>query len=306
MQLIITEKPLDQMNINKALANITADGICNVHLFYKFNYEGFNFPSKPRYQHDKKSTFTYKMYHHQNGSFLSGQPFNFHENQNEKFLKYSEICLFIDSDHSGVRCSDLFLNHFFGSIQDQYPITFVVVESSHDEHIKNIYENRLDFFKKPITKKEKNIHNKIDKYRKEYEVKDYIDFNFNGLMKQLFPSGNLLMTRNKIMILLLLKDLTFTDSIQAEKSIMKLMNQHNIGGPASKSEMIRTLIDAEFISPKLYTVTKEGRSFIDNLPMNLKNFESLKRLQDIDKTALTHEQKMVEIEIYLKSLFELS
>lgn len=302
MQLIITEKPYVHMNINKALTSLTADGICNVHLFYKFNYDDFNFPSKPRYQHDDKCDFTYNMYHHRNGQLTTGSVFDFKASQYEKFLSYSEICLFVEPDHSGVRCTDLFLDHFFGNLQDKYPITFTVIELGTDEHIRDAYENRLDFFKLPITKKEKTIHDKIDKYRKQYEIKDYIDFNFNGLMKQLFPTGQLLMTRNKMMALLLIAE--STEPLDSNKFIGKLV-QYDIGNPAAKSEIVRNLVDAEFLTPDLYSLTKNGKLFLERLPSGLKNFELLKLLQTIDAKELTHEQKMLEIENSLKSIFEL-
>lgn len=305
MQLLVTEKPFVQKNISKYLPNIEADSICNVHLDYKFNYDNFTFPSNPSYEYDKKVKHSFKMVHHRNGQILTGVTFDFNESHYTDFINYSEICIFIDLDHSGVRSTDLFLEHFFGDMKDKYPITFAILDDYVQNNFSKRYEDRIDLFKSSEVKQHQQMHNKVDYYRKKYEIKDYIDFNFNGLMRQYFPTGKLLVTRNTILTLLLLSRYTFTDKMDAVQNIGVEMERNKIGSPISKSEIVGKLVDAKFVSPELFRVTKKGKSFIEQLPAGLKDFDSLMHFKAIEQiTDLTHDRIKEEIELYLAKMFE--
>lgn len=133
-------------------------------------------------------------------------------------------------------------------MKSKYPVTFALIETQNPEHIAHVFKNRMDYFQLPVTAIAKKQHNTIDKYRKKYQVKDYIDFNFNGLIKQFFPTGKLLMTRNKIMTLLLLENAGFTEGQGANETIGREMSRNKIGSPASISPILSTLIDAKFIT----------------------------------------------------------
>jgi hypothetical protein len=304
MKLFIAEKPIVHHAINDALPNIEADGISNVHLFYKFVYDGYTFPSTPRYEHEKDCGFLYRMVHHKANNISIGGSFNFYEATFNDFLQYSEICLFIELDHSGVRCSDLFLDHFFGDMKSNYPVTFTVIENHSSEHIHSVYDSRMDFFKEPSTARDKNKHEQINYYREKYKIKDYIDFNFNGLMKQFFPTGKLLMTRNKIITLLLLEQCNFTTVTGSEAKIMKAMSKHKIGSPASTSVILSTLKDAEFVTSDTLTVTQKGKSFIESLPSVLTDFSNLMEFQIIENLKnVTHADKIALARLHLSLLF---
>lgn len=304
MKLLIAEKPNVHTAINKALVNIEAEGITNVHLFYKFVYDGYTFPSTPRYEPQKDTGFLYNRVHHKGGNLSQGAPFNFYEATFNDFLQYSEICLFVEPDHSGVRCTDLFLGHFLGEMKANYPLTFTIIEQHSSEHINSVYDNRIDFFKEPSTAIAKNKHEQMDHYRKQYQIKDYIDFNFNGLMKQFFPTGKLLMTRNKIITLLLLEQCNFTTVTGSEAKIMKAMSKHKIGSPASISVILSTLKDAEFVTPDTLTVTQKGKSFIESLPSVLTDFNNLMEFQLIENLKnVTHADKIALARLHLSLLF---
>jgi hypothetical protein len=305
MKLFIAERPNVHNAINQALPNVEAEGITNVHLFYKFVYDGYTFPSQPRYQVQQEYSYSYQMRHYSGGSLQNGTPFNFKEATFNDFLPYSEICLFIECDHSGVRCSDLILDLFLGDMKSKYPVTFALIETQNPEHIAQVFKNRMDYFQLPVTAIAKKQHNTIDKYRKKYQVKDYIDFNFNGLIKQFFPTGKLLMTRNKIITLLLLENAGFTEGQGANETIGREMSRNKIGSPASISPILSTLIDAKFITPEVLRLTKKGKSFLNSLPANIRNFDSLMHFQTIENNKeCSHEQTLEAIEAYLIKLFE--
>jgi hypothetical protein len=304
MKLFIAEKPIVHHAINDALPNIEADGISNVHLFYKFVYDGYTFPSTPRYEPQKDVGFLYNRVYHKGNNISHGSGFDFYKSTFNDFLQYSEICLFVEPDHSGVRCTDLFLDHFFGEMKANYPITFTIIEEHSSEHINSVYNNRIDFFKDPVTAIAKNKHEKMDHYRKQYQIKDYIDFNFNGLMKQFFPTGKLLMTRNKIITLLLLEQCNFTTVTGSEAKIMKAMSKHKIGSPASTSVILSTLKDAEFVTSDTLTVTQKGKSFIESLPSVLNDFSNLMEFQIIENLKnVTHADKIALARLHLSLLF---
>ena len=249
MKLFIAERQFLHKTINESLPNIEADGITNVHLFYKFVYDGYIFPSTPRYEFQKEDSFVYPMKHYSHGNVNNGKPFKFNEATFNDFLPYSEICLFIELDHSSIRCTDLILELFLGDKKSKYPVTFTLIENQNTDNIAQSFEKRLDYFKLPDTARSRKQHCTIDKFRKKYQVKDYIDFNFNGLMKQFFPTGTLLMTRNKIITLLLLEECNFTSVKGAEGKIMTKMMKHKIGSPASTSVILSTLKEAGFVKP---------------------------------------------------------
>lgn len=304
MKLFIAEKPSVHNSLNKALLNIEADGITNVHLFYKFVYDGYTFPSTPRYEFQKEDSYVYPMRHYSHGNLNNGIPFNFNEATFNDFLPYSEICLFVEPDHSGVRCTDLFLDLFLGELKSKYPVTFTIIEQHSSEHINSVYANRIDFFKDPVTAKAKKKHKQMEHYREQYKIKDYIDFNFNGLMKQFFPTGSLLMTRNKIITLLLLEECNFTTVKGSEAKILTKMIKHKIGSPASTSVILSTLKDAGFVKPEILTVTDEGKAFIESLSAGLYNFDLLMEFQRIEQLKeISHTDKMALAQDHLSLLF---
>jgi hypothetical protein len=308
MKLLIAEKPMVHNMINEALVNIEAEGITNVHLFYKFVYDGYTFPSTPRYEPQRDIGFLYNKVYHKGGNILQGAPFNFYKATFNDFLQYSEICIFVEPDHSGVRCTDLFLDHFFGEMKANYPITFTIIDQHSTEYINSVYDNRIDFFKEPVTAKAKKKQKQMEYYRERYKIKDYIDFNFNGLMKQFFPTEKLLMTRNKIITLLLLEQCNFTKVKGSETKIVTEMSKHKIGSPASISLILSTLKDAGFVTPEILNLTDKGQAFIESLPTGLSDFdrlmefqriEQLKEISHADKIALAQEHLSLLFSIYL-------
>lgn len=88
-------------------------------------------------------------------------------------------------------------------------------------------------------------YEQIERYRKYYEIKDYIDFNFNGLMKKLFLDKKLFLTRNKIMTLLLIQKYSFNDGMDARDVIGREMMALNIGSEWSKSDIVSSLLEAK-------------------------------------------------------------
>jgi hypothetical protein len=304
MKLLIAEKPMVHNSINQALFNIEAEGITNVHLFYKFVYDGYTFPSIPRYEPQRDTGFLYNRVYHKGGTILQGAPFNFYEATFNDFLQYSEICLFVEPDHSGVRCTDLFLDHFFGEMKANYPITFTIIEQHSPEHINSVYDNRIDFFKEPVTANAKKKHKQMKYYRERYKIKDYIDFNFNGLMKQFFPTEKLLMTRNKIITLLLLEQCNFSKIRGSEAKIIQEMSKYKIGSPASISVILSTLKDAGFVTPEILSVTDMGKAFIESLPAGLSDFYNLMEFQRIEQFKdISHADKITLAQDHLSLLF---
>lgn len=314
MKLFVTDKPNTQQAINKSLPNIEADGICNLFRFYTFNYKKSNFPSYPQYQVDNNVGFFYPMYHHSNGKVSSGKEFKFSENSYNDFLKYSEICLFLDRNHTDVRSADLFLDHFFGKLKERYSVTFTWIDNYSTDHIKHRYESRLDYFEAPAigTGQEtaRKVYQQLDRHRKSYEIKDYIDFNFNGIMNNFFPtdtrlSDTLLMSRNKIMTLLLLQRYSFNDSMESRDVVGREMMELNIGSVASRSEIVFTLVNAKMVTPELFRLTKQAKHFLDTLPFGARDFECLAHLKKIESLHdCTHERKIDAVDEYLSKMFQ--
>lgn len=314
MKLFITDKPNTQHAINKSLPNIEADGICNLFRFYTFNYKNSDFQSYPQYQSDNNGGFFYPIYHHGNGKVTSGKEFNFSENSYNDFLKYSEICFFLDRHHTDVRSADLFLDHFFGKLKERYSVTFVWIDNHSTEHIKRQYESRLDYFKfSPVgeeTETVKKVYQQLDSHRKEYEIKDYIDFKFNVIIKKIFitdklPFHKLLMTRNKIMTLLLLQRYSFSDSMGSRDVVGREMMELNIGSSASRSEIVSTLVSDKMVTPELFRLTKKAKHFLASLPAGASDFDCLAHLKIIESLDdYTHEQKIEAVDNYLSEMFQ--
>lgn len=314
MKLFVTDKPNTQQAVNKSLPNIEADGICNLFRFYKFNYKNSEFLSYPQYQYDNNVGFFYPMYHHGEGKVTSGKEFKFHENNYNDFLKYSEICIFLDRNHTDVRSTDLFLEHFFGKLKEHYSVTFAWIDNYSIDHIKHSYESRLDYFEAPAiggeTGTARKVYQQLDRHRKVYEIKDYIDFNFNGIMKKFFPtdklpSNPLLMTRNKIMALLLLQRYSFSDSMESRDVVGREMMELNIGSSSSRSEIVSTLVNAKMVTPELFRLTKKAKYFLDTLPVGVRNFECLAHLKIIESLHdCTHERKIEAVDNYLSKMFQ--
>lgn len=307
MKLIITNKPNVHYAINDSLFNIEADGICNVFRFYKFNNDNYSFPSYPRYQYDNEFDFFYNMYNHGGNKITEGKQFKFNENTYNDFLKYSEICFFLDPCHTDVRSTDLFLDYFFGQLKQHHSVTFTWIDNYSNAHIKEVYESRLDYFESSLKDSETdNQHyQEIERYRKSYQIKDYIDFNFNGLMKKSFLVPKLLLTRNKIMIMLLLQRYSFNDSMESRDVIGREMKELNIGSAWSKSDIVSSLVDAQMVTPELYRLTKKAKAFLAGLPDSLKDFDGLAHLRTIELcNDYTHEQKIEEVNVYLSKMFQ--
>jgi len=307
MKLIITDKPNVQFAVNEALQDIEADGLCNLFRFYKFNDLNYSFPSHPIYKCDNDLNFFYPMYHHGEGYVKKGKSFNFSEHTRNDLLKYSEISFFLDSSRTDVRSTDLFLDYFFGELKSRHSVTFTWIDDYSNETIRGGYESRLDYFEAPSVNREIENKNyqKIEQYRKEYEIKDYIDFNFNGLMKKNFLIQKLLVTRNKVMTLLLLQRYSFSDSMDSRDVIGREMTELNIGSAWSKSDIISSLIEAQMVTPELYRLTKKAKAFLASLPESLKDFDGLAYLRTIElRDDCTHEQKIEEVNAYLSKLFQ--
>lgn len=307
MKLIVTEKPNIQLEINKSLPDIEADGICNLFRFYKFNDAYYSFPSQPTYKCDNNLNFYYPMYHHSDSKLTKGKDFKFSENTRNDFLKYSEICFCLNSSHTDVRLTDLFLDYFFGEMKERHSVTFIWIDNYLNDNIKKVYESRLDYFEAPSAEREIETKNyqKIEQYRKAYEIKDYIDFNFNGLMKKIFPTKKLMITRNKIMTLLLLQRYSFNDSMDSRDVIGREMMDFNIGTSWSRSEIVTTLIDAQMVTPELYRLTKKAKTFLKGLPETLTDFDGLAHLRTIElRNDYTHEQKIEAVNVYLSKMFQ--
>lgn len=307
MKLIVTDKPNVQFAVNEALQNIEADGLCNLFKFYKFNDLDYSFPSHPIYKCDNDLNFFYPMYHHGDGKVTKGNSFKFSENTRSDLLKYTEISFFLYSSRTDIRSTDLFLDYFFGELKDRHSVTFTWIDNQSTEHIRKIYESRLDYFEKPSIDRDIDIKNyqKVEHYRNLYKIKDYIDFNFNGLMKKFFPTKKLLMTRNKIMTLLLLQRYSFSDSMDSRDVIGREMMELEIGTSWSRSEIVTTLIESKMVTPELYRLTKKAKSFLDSLPDQLKDFDGLAYLRTIElRDDCTHEQKIDEVNAYLSKMFQ--
>lgn len=307
MKLIITDKSNVQFAVNEALQDIEADGLCNLFRFYKFNDLNYSFPSHPIYKCDNDLNFFYPMYHHGEGYVKKGKSFNFSKHTRNDLLKYSEISFFLDSSRTDVRSTDLFLDYFFGELKSRHSVTFTWIDDYSNETIRGGYESRLDYFEAPSVNREIENKNyqKIEQYRKEYEIKDYIDFNFNGLMKQNFPTKKLVMTRNKIMTLLLLQRYSFNDSMDSRDVIGREMSEFHIGTSWSRSEIVTTLVHAKMVTPAFYRLTKKAKAFLASLPDTLKDFDVLAYLRTIElRDDCTHEQKIEEVNAYLSKLFQ--
>lgn len=285
MQLIVTEKPIVHQDLIKGLPSLEATGFSNIWLWYKFNYENFAFLNHPIYQHDQLSNFTYRWVHYVDGAIVNGDVFNYHEATHTDFTPFSEIAIFVEKDYSSVRAADLFLEHSFGELKTQHPITFTLVDTYSPEALKDSYHNRSDFFMSTTTKAIEDLA-KIEQYRENYKIKDYIDFNFNGMCKQHILDENnssTFLTRNKLMLMLLMNEKTKKLSKNPESSLHSIMIKHNIGNPASRVPIIRSMVDDGFLTPKLYNVTKKGKAFLDSLPHVMTDFNNLKEFQKIEK-----------------------
>lgn len=285
MQLIVTEKPIVHQDLVKGLPELQATGFSNIWLWYKFSYENFVFLNHPIYQHDPLSNFTYRWVHYIDGSIVKGDIFNYHEATHADFAPFSEIAIFVEKDHSAVRAADLFLNHSFGELKTQHPITFTLVDTYSPEGLKESYHERSDFFVATTTKAIEDLA-KIELYRQNYKIKDYIDFNFNGMCRQHVLDENnssTFLTRNKLMVMLLLNEEILKSKKNPEAFLQSTMVKHNIGSPASQMPIIQSMVKDGFLTPKLLRVTSKGKAFIDSLPKVMTDFKNLKKLQDIEK-----------------------
>jgi len=304
MQLIITEKPSVEANFNREMY-ATSDSLACPSVYYKFNYTDYSYPSEPKYIHYNNCKFQYEMKSYEEGILKTIIPLDFNNINSINFTKYTEIFILVEPDHSSVRGADIFLNHFLGSEQIHYPVTFALGSDYPFIEIPDMYANRLDYFNEPVNDNERIFkYGDLKKYREKYQLKDFIDFNFNGLMNKHFKTKNILLTRNKILTLLLLSRYHFDNDMDSNEVISIDMKDFSIGSIASQSDIIRALIDAKFISPKLFKITKKGLNFLEKLPALIKGFDSLMYFQVIEKDQfLSHEAKKKAVVDYLNRLF---
>jgi len=291
MRLFVTEKPQLSKNISEILLK-NGDCIFSNNSFkYKFDFNNYQQFSTPKYQFESKD-FLYKVnqYTEDGKMIISGDfsPDNFVSNYD--ISKITEILIATDPDHAGVRSADFTLDIFSKDFLETTPVNFIKIDYLSDNSIQKAYIKRASYFK----------DNLVLKGRKCYQLKDYLDYNFMGLVKIGKNEYNYL-TRNMVWILLALKDNT---QPLKEYDIFEKMHKNKIGSAASISSIYKKILEENLIDTK-GALTSHGVNFLEKLNLNEHSFTEFKNINDLVYSDVSLEQGKISIEIFLKNLFKL-
>lgn len=289
MRLFVTEKPSLLTIILETLGKQGDYVILNNSYKYKFDFNCYQQFSKPKYKFDY-NYFCFKMNQYTEDkkiivkgdilpdSFVSDYDIN----------KITEILIITDPDHSGIRSSDLTLDIFNKKFLNSIPVNFMKIKFHSEEEIKKAYLKRTNYFK----------NSSVLKFRKIYQLKDYLDYNFTGMNKNNKYSY---LTRNMFWLLLMLKD--STEPLHEYEVHIK-MHDYNIGSIASVGAIYQKMLEENFINSN-GLVTQRGFDLIQNFNFNYNTFTNFKKNNDLVHSDVSFEQGKIKIEYFLKKLFGL-
>lgn len=291
MRLFITEKPQLSKIISEILGKQGDYIFSNNSFKYKFIFNDYQQFSIPKY-HFESNDFLYKINQciGDKKMIVKGDfsPDNFVSNYD--ISQITEILIATDPDHAGIRSADFTLDIFNKDFLDSIPVNFLKIDVSSDDGIQKSYIKRENYFK----------NNFVLNCRKCYQLKDYLDYNFMGLVKSGKNEYHYL-TRNMVWILLLLKDNTQHLKVQ---DIISKMHKNKIGSAASNLEIYKKISEENLIDTK-GIITSHGADLLKKLNLNDNSVTDFKNINELVYSNVSLEQGKISIEIFLKNLFKL-
>ena len=223
----------------------------------------------------------------------------------EFFLNFDEIIFACDFDISGWRGFEFKMINFFGlgenwiNFFESYniKISIIKIDSFDEKSLKRYYEERKD------------IYNSDYYLLKEgYIKKDFFEYNYNlntllffkkTLKKLNIDSDNIVLTKNHIATLFLLKEKKFN-----EEELTKLMTERKIGQICTIPEIIYNLSLLKLTKKenKFILLSEQGELFLTFLHKKINDPYLNIRLQN-DYKKLSVEDFKVKYEKYLYEVF---
>lgn len=292
MKLFIVDKPSVAKTILNDLRLSDILVVANNPHLYQFDYDEFKFLSKPLYKPKKMTYDEFYLFKSEQQKITELKFYPYSEvDYSELFNELTEIHVAVDDSYGSIRATDCFFNFMFKSGWSHLPITFSMV---------NYEINRCSqYFSGRINYQSSEV---VQTHRCIYQLKDHIDYNFNGMIKTQYPDYEY-MTRNMIKVLCSIVEYG-NNSIDAKK-INEIMKEDFFFPRSSfpmssmaQGKMIDTLQAEAILSPQ-YQMTDKGWNFFDQLSVALKNKNTYQYLhsiqQDFEKNTLffdIHENNM--------------
>lgn len=282
MKLFIVDKPSVAKIIlnNLLLPDILV--LANNPYLYQFDYSEFKFLSKPVYKPKKMSYDEFYLFKSEQQKIkeLKFQPYSV--DYSELFNDVTEIHVAVDDRYGSIRATDCFFNFMFETGWSHLPITVSAAN----------YE--INRWSQHFSRR-KNYHTSeaVQTHRAIYQLKDHIDYNFNGMLRIQYPDYEY-MTRNMIKILCSVVE-NCNKPLDAQK--INEMMKDDFSFPMSSfpmssmayGKMINRL-QAEDILSHQYQMTDKGWGFFEQLSVALKNKNTYNYLhsiqQDFEKNTL--------------------
>lgn len=291
MKLFVQEKPTLSTPLNSNILTEKDLIICNNSFYYSFDFSNFELFSTPHYRLSD-SQYTAHFFKKEKDSLIKKERYS----AGLDVTNIDEILFYMFIDHSGVRAMDLTLSSFknindieINVLDEKYP-------SSNDD-LEKRYTERKSFFN----------NKEIEKHRKIYQSKDYLDYNFNGLIKSLFENYSFL-TRNMIWTLLLIKDGQLKNSFKNKKStnddvilrIIDLLHKNNIGSAASQTLIAKTLLDSELVFHD--SITEDSQVILNRLKLNEDNLEDFFEINAVIESDDELKKSKMKIDDFIQML----
>lgn len=267
MNLYITEKPTVSRMILEQIKSDNDLFSCSNSFMYKFDYSNFEANSNPKY------SFKTPMFDIQktiNGELVSlNDKFNPETFTNKYDIeKFDTIVMALDPDHAGIRATDLILKHF--KIKDTSKIKYF-----------DVYGKReLDFFN----------NNFINSCRTKYLKKDYVDYNFNGYIKNHYGDYDFI-TRNMLWSLIVLSK--YSNTTLNINHAYNIIEKFDIGSAASRATILNILNKHYFLDQNYHTTGKTMILF-DDLNINKDAIYYLHDIQNEINSNSPFDNKFIE------------
>lgn len=291
MKLFVQEKPKLSTPLTSNILTEKDLVLCNNSFYYSFDFSNFELFSTPHYLLSD-SQFTAHFFKKENDLLVKTN----RHSLGFDVSNFDEIVFYMCMDHSGARAIDLTLSSFT-NIND---IKISVLEEMHPLSTNNLekeYKERKSLFN----------HKEIEKHRKVYQLKDYLDYNFNGLMQSVFENHPFL-TRNMIWTLLLIKDGQLKAYNKNKKSkndyailnIIDLLHKNNIGSAASQSLIAKTLVDSQLVDYD--SITDDAQAILDRLKLNEDNLEDFFEINAVIESDDELKKSKMKIDDFIQML----
>ena len=325
-KLFFVEKPFAAQSFSFLLEKQDMAILAQSISAYKFDYKNINYSNSPYTKetplYKENKNFTHSVFN--TNAFFQNENrielphlleiLKLKENKNKEvlkrkikefFLNFDEIIFACDYDHTGWRGFEFKMFYFFELGEEwidffnSYNIKISIIKTySYDKNslIKSFKERKNIFDSDYYLLKEGYI--KKDFFEYNYNLNSFLFF-YNIFKKLNIDNKNIVLTKNHIATLFLLKSEKFT-----EHDIMGIMSKRNIGQESSYSEIVYNLSFLKLTQKRneFVFLSEQGELFLSLLHKKINDPYLNIRLQK-DHKELSVEDFKIKYEKYLYEVF---